>query len=103
MLPNPADEHYHLSQDPPRPDPAKTFLYAKSLSAIVALLLHLRRLANWVWLVLNGAMCVVSDKFKLSWPLKHLLEVAEAVAPTWEVVPMRGSTRRVSFNVKWKR
>nr|GMD68141.1 caffeoylshikimate esterase-like [Ipomoea batatas] len=51
-----------------------SFLYAKSLGVVIALLITLRRggstpkqLFNIV--VLNGVMCGISDQFKPSWPL----------------------------------
>ncbi|KAJ6690440.1 hypothetical protein OIU85_006681 [Salix viminalis] len=42
-------------------------------------------------LILNGAMCGISAKFKPPWPLEHLLFVVAAVVPTWSVIPTRGS------------
>lgn len=49
--------------------------------------------------VLNGAMCGISDKFKPPWPLEHFLSIAAFLIPTWSVVPTRGSLPNVSFKV----
>ncbi|KAF9594856.1 hypothetical protein IFM89_034839 [Coptis chinensis] len=83
-----------------------SFLYAESLGGAIALLIHLRRAPNsrpWDGLVLNGAMCGISPKFKPPWPLEHLLFLVAWVAPTWQVVPTRGSIPDVSFKEEWKR
>ncbi|XP_078427923.1 caffeoylshikimate esterase-like [Wolffia australiana] len=80
------------------------FLYAESLGGAIALLIHLRtEPPGWAGAVLNGAMCAVSDKFKPAWPLEHLLWLAAKVAPTWPIVPTRGTIPDVSFRVEWKR
>nr|XP_043615766.1 caffeoylshikimate esterase-like [Erigeron canadensis] len=82
-----------------------SFLYSESLGGAIALLITLRRDAGKPYdgLILNGAMCGISDKFKPPWPLEHFLSVVAAVIPTWRVVPTRGSIPEVSFKVEWKR
>lgn len=81
-----------------------SFLYSESLGGAIALLITLRRGGlPWNGLILNGAMCGVSDKFKPPWPLEHFLSLAAAVIPTWRVVPTRGSIPDVSFKEEWKR
>ncbi|KAL2324802.1 hypothetical protein Fmac_023860 [Flemingia macrophylla] len=81
-----------------------SFLYSESLGGAIALLITLRGGgASWSGLVLNGAMCGISAKFKPPWPLEHLLSVVAALVPTWRVVPTRGSIPEVSFKVEWKR
>lgn len=87
-----------------------SFLYAESLGGAIALLITLRRgpdreipVRPFDGVVLNGAMCGVSAKFKPPWPLEHLLFLVAAVVPTWRVVPTRGSIPEVSFKVEWKR
>uniref|UniRef100_A0A5B7BD85 Serine aminopeptidase S33 domain-containing protein n=1 Tax=Davidia involucrata TaxID=16924 RepID=A0A5B7BD85_DAVIN len=83
-----------------------SFLYAESLGGAIALLITLRRGGSsrpYDGVVLNGAMCGVSAKFKPPWPLEHFLFLLAAVAPTWQVVPTRGSIPGVSFKVEWKR
>ncbi|KAK9282799.1 hypothetical protein L1049_011020 [Liquidambar formosana] len=82
-----------------------SFLYAESLGGAIALLITLRRGASRPWdgIVLNGAMCGVSAKFKPPWPLEHFLSIVAAVVPTWQVVPTRGSIPDVSFKEEWKR
>lgn len=81
-----------------------SFMYAESLGGAIALLIHLRRTApGWNGLVLNGAMCGISPKFKPPWPLEHLLGLVAWAAPTWQVIPTRGSIPDVSFKEEWKR
>ncbi|KAI3508678.1 hypothetical protein L1887_23687 [Cichorium endivia] len=83
-----------------------SFLYSESLGGAIALLITLRRDGAgkpFDGLVLNGAMCGISDKYKPPWPLEHFLSIAAAVIPTWCVVPTRGSIPEVSFKVEWKR
>lgn len=83
------------------------FLYAESLGGAIALLITLREKRvggkGYDGLVLNGAMCGISPKFKPPWPLEHLLGIAATLLPTWQVVPTRGSIPDVSFKVEWKR
>ncbi|CAA3026209.1 caffeoylshikimate esterase-like [Olea europaea subsp. europaea] len=84
------------------------FMYAESLGGAIALLITLRRdgdvpVRPFDGVVLNGAMCGISDKFKPPWPLEHFLSIAAALVPTWCVVPTRGSIPLVSFKVEWKR
>ncbi|XP_071713766.1 caffeoylshikimate esterase-like [Rutidosis leptorrhynchoides] len=85
----------------------KSFLYSESLGGAIALLITLRRDEAagkpYDGLILNGAMCGISDKFKPPWPLEHLLSVVAAVIPTWRVIPTPGSLPEVSFKVDWKR
>ncbi|CAK9136128.1 unnamed protein product [Ilex paraguariensis] len=82
-----------------------SFLYSESLGGAIALLITLRRSSSRSYdgVVLNGAMCGVSDKFKPPWPLEHFLSIIAAVVPTWQVVPTRGRIPEVSFKVEWKR
>lgn len=79
------------------------FLYSESLGGAIALYITLRQKGAWDGLILNGAMCGISDKFKPPWPLEHLLFIAATVIPTWRVVPTRGSLPDVSFKKVWKR
>ncbi|KAI3914168.1 hypothetical protein MKW98_003241 [Papaver atlanticum] len=37
-------------------------------------------------LVLNGALCGISNKFKPIWPLEHFIPLAGFVAPSWRIV-----------------
>ncbi|KAL1295257.1 hypothetical protein HN51_056147 [Arachis hypogaea] len=89
-----------------------SFLYSESLGGAIALLITLRLRDSpenvssgkpWNGLILNGAMCGISEKFKPPWPLEHFLSIAAAIIPTWRVVPTRGSIPDVSFKVEWKR
>ncbi|MCL7043994.1 hypothetical protein MKW94_023552 [Papaver nudicaule] len=80
-----------------------SFLYAESLGGAIALLIHLRRGMPWDGIVLNGAMCGISPKFKPPWPLEHFLSAVAWAVPTWQVVPTRGSIPQVSFKEEWKR
>lgn len=81
------------------------FLYSESLGGAIALLITLRKDLKRPYdgLVLNGAMCGVSDKFKPPWPLEHFLFIAAAVVPTWQVIPTRGRIPEVSFKVRFLR
>ncbi|KNA05530.1 hypothetical protein SOVF_189520 [Spinacia oleracea] len=95
-----------------------SFLYSESLGGAIALLITLRKKrvgegegegegesesGGFDGVVLNGAMCGISQKFMPPWPLEHLLGVAAKLIPTWRVVPTRGSIPDVSFKVEWKR
>ncbi|XP_058749734.1 caffeoylshikimate esterase-like [Vicia villosa] len=92
-------ESFRSRFDPSLP----SFLYSESLGGAIALYITLRRTLPWNGLVLNGAMCGISDKFKPPWPLEHFLSIAAAIIPTWRVVPTRGSIPDVSFKEEWKR
>ncbi|KAK6933357.1 Serine aminopeptidase, S33 [Dillenia turbinata] len=87
------------------PSGLPAFLYSESLGGAIALLITLREeeKGKWNGVVLNGAMCGISAKFKPPWPLEHFLFLLAAVAPTWQVVPTRGSIPDTSFKVDWKR
>ncbi|XP_071922394.1 caffeoylshikimate esterase-like isoform X1 [Coffea arabica] len=78
-----------------------TFLYSESLGGAIALLITLRKDLKRPYdgIVLNGAMCGVSDKFKPPWPLEHFLPIVAAVVPTWPVIPTRGRIPEVSFKM----
>eukprot|EP01018_Ginkgo_biloba_P031086 Gb_19365 [translate_table: standard] len=77
------------------------FMYSESLGGAIALLIHLRQKEVWSGLVLNGAMCGISNKFKPPWPLEHLLSVAAYLVPTWRIVPTK-AIPDVSFKEDWK-
>ncbi|KAM7504435.1 hypothetical protein LguiB_003339 [Lonicera macranthoides] len=79
------------------------FLYSESLGGAIALLITFRRPGSYQGVILNGAMCGISDKFKPPWPLEHFLSIVAALVPTWRVVPTRGSIPDASFKMEWKR
>ncbi|KAK4835370.1 hypothetical protein QYF36_008931 [Acer negundo] len=80
------------------------FLYSESLGGAIALYITLRQKGGaWRGLILNGAMCGISDKIKPPWPLEHLLFTVAWLLPTWRVVPTRGSIPELSFKEEWKR
>ncbi|OMO81323.1 Alpha/beta hydrolase-1 [Corchorus olitorius] len=85
------------------PTELPAFLYSESLGGAIALYISLRQKGAWDGLILNGAMCGISDKFKPPWPLEHFLFVVAKLIPTWRVVPTRGSLPDVSFKEPWKR
>ena len=88
------------------PPSLPSFLYSESLGGAIALLITLRKErvgSAWDGLILNGAMCGVSAKFKPPWPLEHFLSLVAALVPTWRVVPTRGSIPEVSFKEERKR
>ncbi|KAL2482396.1 alpha/beta-hydrolase superfamily protein [Forsythia ovata] len=81
------------------------FLYAESLGGAIALLITLRRegvmpARRFDGMVLNGAMCGISDKIKPPWPLELLLPIVAALVPTWCVIPTRGSLPKLSFKLE---
>lgn len=87
------------------PPDLPAFLYGESLGGAIALLISLRREGivperRFDGVVLNGAMCGISDKFKPPWPLEHFLSIAAFLVPTWSVVPTRGSLPNLSFKVR---
>ncbi|XP_057810306.1 caffeoylshikimate esterase-like [Salvia miltiorrhiza] len=77
------------------------FLYGESLGGALAALVCLRQKAAWRGLILSGAMCEVSRKFKPVWPLEKLLPAAAFVAPEWRIAitPPPG---RLSYREGWK-
>ncbi|OMO87051.1 mtn21-like protein [Corchorus capsularis] len=85
------------------PPELPAFLYSESLGGAIALYISFRQKGAWDGLILNGAMCGISDKFKPPWPLEHFLFVVAKLIPTWRVVPTRGSLPDVSFKEAWKR
>ncbi|KAB1219079.1 Caffeoylshikimate esterase [Morella rubra] len=88
------------------PPTLPSFLYSESLGGAIALLITLRKDRvgpAWEGVILNGAMCGISAKFKPPWPLEHFLSFVAAVVPTWRVVPTRGNIVEVSFKEEWKR
>ncbi|XP_010251778.1 PREDICTED: caffeoylshikimate esterase-like [Nelumbo nucifera] len=78
------------------------FLYGESLGGAIAILVALRQKELWSGLVLSGAMCGVSAKFRPAWPLEMLLPVAAFFAPTWKIVITKPIASR-SFKEEWKR
>ncbi|OVA18082.1 hypothetical protein BVC80_1835g495 [Macleaya cordata] len=83
-----------------------SFIYSESLGGAIALLIHLRRAYGsrpWDGIVLNGAMCGISAKYKPPWPLEHFLSLLAWLVPTWQVVPTRGELLEVSVKEEWKR
>ncbi|XP_010534286.1 PREDICTED: caffeoylshikimate esterase-like isoform X3 [Tarenaya hassleriana] len=87
----------HVSPDLP------CFLYSESLGGAIALYIAIRQKSRWDGLILNGAMCGISAKFKPPWPLEHLLFVVATLIPTWRVIPTRGSIPDLSFKEPWKK
>ncbi|XP_008794508.1 caffeoylshikimate esterase-like [Phoenix dactylifera] len=78
------------------------FLYGESLGGAIAMLVYLRQKAKWDGLILNGAMCGVSAKFKPVWPLEKLLPLAALIAPNWRVTVTKPLVD-MSYKEKWKR
>ncbi|XP_020091442.1 caffeoylshikimate esterase-like [Ananas comosus] len=82
--------------------PLPSFLYGESLGGALAVLVYLKQKGGWDGLVLNGAMCGVSSKFKPIWPLEKFLPAAAFIAPNWRVVVTQ-SLRQKSYKEEWKR
>lgn len=78
------------------------FLYGESLGAAIAILICLQQKTAWRGLILSGAMCEVSKKFKPLWPLEKLLPAAAFVAPSWRIAITRPPVSR-SYRENWKR
>ncbi|XP_016753116.2 caffeoylshikimate esterase [Gossypium hirsutum] len=78
------------------------FLYGESLGGAVSILICLKQKNEWDGLILNGAMCGVSAKFKPPWPLEKLLPVAAFLAPTWTVAAAKPVASK-SYKEEWKR
>ena len=78
------------------------FLYGESLGGAIAILLCLKQECKWNGLILNGAMCGVSAKFKPVWPLEKLLPVAAFFAPNWRIVISKPLASK-SYKEEWKR
>lgn len=77
------------------------FIFGESLGGAIALLIHLKQPDAWDGIILNGAMCGISQKFKPPWPMEHLLGLAAATIPTWPIVPTK-PIGPVSFKEPWK-
>lgn len=78
------------------------FLYGESLGGAIAVLIALQQQAAWKGLILSGAMCEVSRKFKPVWPLEKLLPIAAFVAPNWRIAITRPPASW-SYREGWKR
>lgn len=78
------------------------FLYGESFGGALAILICLQQKTAWRGLILSGAMCEVSKKFKPMWPLEKLLPAAAFVAPSWRIFVTRPPVSR-SYKEKWKR
>lgn len=77
-------------------------VYAESLGAAVALLVHLRQPRLYEGAVLHGAMCGISPKFLPPWPVVKLASLAARLIPTWRVCPTPDNVV-VSYKEPWKR
>nr|ALM55683.1 caffeoyl shikimate esterase 8 [Populus tomentosa] len=78
------------------------FLYGESLGGAISILICLKQGYTWDGLILSGAMCGISAKFKPMWPLEKLLPLAALFAPTWRVVASKPVSSR-SYKEEWKR
>ncbi|XP_052182711.1 caffeoylshikimate esterase-like [Diospyros lotus] len=78
------------------------FLFGQSLGGAIATLICLKQKSEWSGLVLDGAMCGVSKKFKPIWPLEELLPVAAFIAPTWQIAVTECPLKK-SHKEEWKR
>ncbi|KAL2467420.1 alpha/beta-Hydrolases superfamily protein [Abeliophyllum distichum] len=78
------------------------FLYGESLGAALAVLVCLKQRTAWKGLVLSGAMCEISKKFRPMWPIEKLLPAAAFIAPSWRIVITQPPASR-SYKEEWKR
>lgn len=78
------------------------FLYGESLGGAIATLVHLRQKGQWSGLVLNGAMCGISPRFRPPLPVEKLLPAVALLAPDWRVSLPKPLAGR-SYKEEWKR
>ncbi|XP_010558754.1 PREDICTED: caffeoylshikimate esterase-like [Tarenaya hassleriana] len=78
------------------------FLYGESLGGAIALYIAIKEKSRWDGLVLSGAMCEISDRFKPPWPLETVLSAIVNFIPTWRVVPTRRRLIDICFKEPWK-
>ncbi|XP_058099829.1 caffeoylshikimate esterase-like [Magnolia sinica] len=78
------------------------FIYGESLGGAISIFVCLRQKREWNGLILNGAMCGVSQKFLPPWPLTELLPIVAFFLPTWRAVITRSLATR-SYKEEWKR
>ncbi|KAG5562294.1 hypothetical protein RHGRI_005129 [Rhododendron griersonianum] len=78
------------------------FLFGESLGGAISILICLKQSKAWSGLILNAAMCGVSNKFKPVWPLEELLPMAAFVAPTWKIAITDDPVKK-SYKEEWKR
>ncbi|KZV35904.1 caffeoylshikimate esterase-like, partial [Dorcoceras hygrometricum] len=78
------------------------FLYGESLGGAIAIIICLQQKKEWKGLILSGAMCEISSKFKPVWPLEKLLLVAAYVAPSWRIV-ITSAPLSKAYMEDWKR
>lgn len=78
------------------------FLYGESLGAAIAILVCLKQRTAWRGLVVSGAMCEISKKFKPIWPLEKFLPPVAFIAPNWRISITSPPVSR-SYRESWKR
>ncbi|KAL1829517.1 hypothetical protein ACET3Z_007929 [Daucus carota] len=76
------------------------FLYGESLGGAVAIYVCLKQPSAWNGLILNGAMCGISENIKPMWPLEKLFPLVACVAPNSKIGLSPGNK---SFKEAWKR
>ncbi|KAI3932111.1 hypothetical protein MKW92_048159 [Papaver armeniacum] len=79
-----------------------SFLYGESLGGAISTLIVLKQKGSWNGLVLNGALCGISKKFKPVWPVEHFLPLAAFLAPNWRIVVSK-PLKSKSYKEEWKR
>ncbi|KAG8385205.1 hypothetical protein BUALT_Bualt03G0017600 [Buddleja alternifolia] len=78
------------------------FLYGESLGGAISILMCLQQKTAWKGLVLSGAMCEISTKFKPVWPLEKFLPAVALIVPNWRISITRPPISQ-SCKEKWKR
>ncbi|XP_073061651.1 caffeoylshikimate esterase-like [Primulina eburnea] len=78
------------------------FLYGESLGGGIAILICLKQKTEWKGLILSGAMCEISRKFKPVWPLEKLLPIAAYFAPSWRIA-ITSPPLSKAYKEDWKR
>ncbi|EPS70994.1 hypothetical protein M569_03765, partial [Genlisea aurea] len=77
------------------------FIYGESLGGSIAISVCLKQKQAWRGLILSGAMCEISKKFKL-WPLDKLVSTAAFIAPSWRIGIIKPPSS-ISYREEWKR
>ncbi|KAL2645505.1 hypothetical protein R1flu_013092 [Riccia fluitans] len=80
----------------------RSFLYGESMGGAIVLLITLRQPNNFSGVMLNGAMLMISDKYKPPWPLESILKFVAPFIHRLPIVPTK-DIPTISFREEWKR
>ncbi|KAL3697645.1 hypothetical protein R1sor_011721 [Riccia sorocarpa] len=80
----------------------RSFLYGESMGGAIVLLITLRQVGVYSGVILNGAMLMISDKYKPPWLLELMLSFIAPLIHRWPIVPAK-DIPTISFREEWKR